>query len=222
MVCPGPTTISHRIRSRKKTRNLKTNSAARQSGFTLIELLIVLGIVAFIYQYGLPNFRGFASLKTKSLIRQITGINKRLHTEARLKNKTYRLVVILGEDKKKQGFSAEVGPENALLVNPETYDSSDKKNQEERLNKGFVQAADVLREPFNLPKGLNIEEVEVEGSPTITSGKAMIHFFPSGLSQKAVIKLQMGEKSKWSLIVNPITGDTSIRTEFVSLQDIGK
>jgi prepilin-type N-terminal cleavage/methylation domain-containing protein len=199
-------------------------SVRRKAGFTLLELLIVLGIIAFVIGIAVPKLgRNFGS-QLRASTRKIVGLSKELHHFARLKNKTYRLVIDFGDDKHKPNFFVESATTKQLIAPPDatpTPEPRNKDNDDKKSEDPFTADKEVLKKPIELPNGVKIEDVENDTSPKpITAGKAYIIYFPQGLVQRTIIHITDGRKIHWSLVVNPLTGATSIETELIRLKDL--
>ncbi len=195
----------------------------KSKGFTLIELMIAIAIIAFVVAIGIPKLGRSTGSQFKAIARKIVVLNKELHHYARLKNKTYRLVMDFGAENKNASFYVESASGSQLIVEQDTDKNFSRNNNDEKKTAVFSVDQEVLKKPILLPYGVKIDDVETETSnKPITEGKAFIHFFPQGLVQKTVIHLNGGDKLKWSLIVNPLTAETTIRDEYVKLRDLQK
>jgi general secretion pathway protein H len=196
------------------------NSRSRQSGLTLIELLVSIGIIAFVSAIAIPKLGRNLGTQLRSTTRKIVALNKQLHHSSRLRNRTYRLVIDFGDKEKGAGQSlyVESSGTRQLIKNEEEKPVG---LGEEKPKSPFALDNELLKKPLQLPSGVAFEDVEVanERNP-VKEGKAYIHFFPQGLVTQAVIHIGNGKDIKWSLIVNPLTGETNIRSEYIRLRDI--
>ncbi|MCC6278597.1 MAG: prepilin-type N-terminal cleavage/methylation domain-containing protein [Oligoflexia bacterium] len=199
----------------------QTSQAKSEKGLTLIEVLIAIAIIASVIAIGVPRLGRNLGTQLRSVTRKIIILNKQIHHHARLKNKTYRLVIDLG--KKDENIESSITLESAsgaaLLADPEATPARTEKNEKQKGP--FSKDADLLKKPIILPQGVRFEDVEVETHrDPIKEGKAYIYFFPQGLVTKAIIHITDDRKLKWSLIVNPLTAQTTIQDKYVYFRDL--
>jgi general secretion pathway protein H len=207
-------------KAEKESRQIST--ATTSKGFTLIELMISIAIIAFVVAVGIPKLGRSTGSQFKAIARKIIVLNKELHHYARLKNKTYRLVMDFGDAEHAPIFYVESASGAQLADSPDASPTPSRKKGDDKKPKGpFSVDQEVLKKPISLPYGVTFEDVESETYPKpIKEGKAYIHFYPQGLVQRTIIHLHGGDKFNWSLIVNPLTADTTIRDEYVKLKDL--
>ncbi len=195
----------------------------RDRGFTLIELMITLGIIAFVTAVAIPKLGRTLGTELRKQTRTIIILNRQLHHMARLKNKTYRLVVDFGdkEKKTKPNITVESGGASELVENPDEVQSTFGKHGDKAPASNFSKDSEILKHPLELPNGVGFEDVEIENyrNPFV-SGKAFIHFFPQGLVQKAAIHITDGKSLHWTLVVNPLTAQTDLSQEYIKLRDL--
>lgn len=195
-----------------------------QKGFTLIEILFVLGIITFIVAITIPKLGRTLGTQLKSTTRKLITLNNELHSFARIKNKTYRLVIQFGDPDHKPKFYVESASTRQLLtpMDPAPTPELTKEEKEKPENQDpFSQDKELLKNPVELPRGVQFEDVENDTSKKpITEGKAYVLFFPEGLVEKSIIHITDGKKIHWSLIINPLTGHTDLETEYIKLKDL--
>lgn len=190
-----------------------------RGGFTLIEIMISVIIIALVVGTALPRLTRSTGSQTRKITRQVVSLNRELRNFARLKQKTYRLVIDFGSEKSGPGLYVESASNMELLGNKDEEESTDSKKGDERKSP-FQIDKEVLKKPIELPSGINFESVELEGREgPITSGQAYIHFFPHGLVQRSIINIGDGKSLHWSLVIQPLTGQTLIKTDRVQLKD---
>lgn len=193
-------------------------------GLTLIEILVSLTIIAVIIAIGAPRLaRSFGS-PLKTTTRKLVLLTKQLHSSAKLRQKTYRLVLEFEDQDNRipYRFYVESATKGGLadLGEYDKYKSGFKKENEEspfRIDKEFV------KKPEALPRGIKFTGVEIESLETpITEKKAYIHFYPQGLIQRSIIRLSSGLDKEISLIINPLTGRTDIQDGVVTLKELNR
>jgi general secretion pathway protein H len=197
-------------------------------GFTLVELLVTLGIIAFVVAIAIPKLGRTLGTQLRATTRRVVSLNKELHHFARLKNKTYRLVIDFGDSNHKPSFDVESATTRQLLNPPDATPPPEKKKKDDKNKKPededpFAEDSEVLKKKIDLPYGVQFEDVETDNvEKPITEGKAYVVFFPEGLVQRAIIHLTDGKNIHWSLIINPLTGQTTVETEYIKLKDLDK
>ncbi len=200
----------------------------KPQGFTLVEVLISLAIIAVIISIGAPRLaRSFGS-PLKTTTRKLILLTKQLHSSAKLRNKTYRLVLEFEnvDNKNPARFYVE-SASRAALVDLDMYDKykntfdKTKNKDKEQAPGGFEIDKEFVKKPEALPRGIKFTTIEIENldSP-VSEGKAYIHFFPQGLIQKSIIHLTSGLNKEISLIINPLTGRTDVEDKVVTLKDV--
>jgi hypothetical protein len=187
--------------------------------------MVVLGIVTGLVMLALPRLGG-QNNQMRQTLRRLTSITRELQTTAKLQGTVYRLVIDMGTDEKNtHKFWIEKGSAKSVL-NPTEMDDMEEKlgrgrDDEKKPPPMFTTDTKFIKEPMALPGDLKFEDVELKRKDQpVTKGKAYIHFFPQGLADEAVIHLRGGEKLRWSMIVHPLTGKTTVIDEHVTLKDL--
>jgi general secretion pathway protein H len=207
----------------------------KQQGFSLMEMLVVLIIIGLFMTVGARKLVDSQS-EMKSQVRRFSTMIKKLRNRARLDNKTYRLVFDLPIEKKKaQSYWVEGTEKQALLLSEEQRKdltqaaeadqkrSDQKKGKEKPDPQGFsVDSSVVKKAPATLPNGLYFKAIEIDGEKIqeFTSGRVYIYFFPQGYVQSSAIHLTDRRKLNWSLIIEGVTGQVNIQTQYRSLKDV--
>jgi general secretion pathway protein H len=193
----------------------------KASGFTLIEVMVTIGILAALVAVGAPKlFRKDGNLKTAA--RGVIVVVKEIRNRARLFNSTYRLAVRL--DKGEQSYWIEKG-NGPVLVDPaklkEQFENRDRKAEEGAPPPLFQMDKTMLKEPKKLPPNLKFSQVETSNMPEpMTEGVAYIHFFPQGMLEPSTIQISDNRNNTWTLVFNPLTGQTDIIEKAVPLKSI--
>lgn len=194
-------------------------------GFTLIEVMIVMGIIVFLVSMFLVPDQSRKNRQIKSLIRELAGKSKEIHSYAKLEGVTYRLVLDLKSGKDSETphqYWVEKTDKKILFE-----DSEDKKKQkvDEEGNPidpyGFQPDRKLIKSPKSLPSGLYFDDVEMATKKDpIKEGVAYIHFLPEGLVEETAIHIKYNDKLEWTLAIHPLTGKGDVVPEKVSLKDI--
>ncbi len=189
-------------------------------GFTLLELLIALSILVSTLIIGTSSIKRKDNI-IKKTFRQFVALNRQLDHFARLKGKTWRLVVQMEEKEstwwveKKLPASQIFNPENQTFDNDEPTDPVEPTPSPE----GFVIDPEFFTTPQKLPKNLSFESVELNNiQEPITEGKAYIYYFPEGQFGTALLKIK-GKKVYWSLFVDRLRGELTVYNGEKQLKD---
>jgi prepilin-type N-terminal cleavage/methylation domain-containing protein len=189
-----------------------------QRGMTMVEILIVLVIIGAITGMAITKFNTHAN-NIKTVSRDIAGLAKEIHYSARLSQKTFRLVMQLGDEKHTDQYWVESSNKPGAVI--EAYD--DKYDKDKAPPSAFQPDPMFTKKPVELPKGLFFEDVELAArDQVIKSGRAYIHFTPQGLTEQAAIHLTDKKELHWSLLVHPLTGGVTVEGRYVSLKDVNK
>ena len=198
-----------------------------KKGLSLVEIMVVLAIVGIFVTFGARKLIN-NSTQMKSSVRQFAVMVKKLRTRARVRNKTYRIVFDLPEDKnKEQSYWVESTEKKALLLTAEereeiTKEQDDEKDKKPKDPQGFTVDTSLIREaPATLPRGLFFDSVELAGQDrSFKSGRVFIYFFPQGYVQESAIHLTDRNDLHWTLAVQPLTGRVDIFNSHRSLEDL--
>ena len=198
-------------------------------GFTLLEMMVVLAIVAGLAVAAISRLGSGRNNEIKSMLRHMTALSKDLHTRAKLKGYTYRIVIDLkeGEKSKDQTYWVEKSNSGMLMSKDEEqkvreYENDPFGDQEKKQPpKGYAPDEESMKEPRSLPSGVFFQQVELSRlDAPITSGKAFIHYLPQGLVDEAAIHL-VGEKdTRWTISIHPLTGKAELISKSLSLKEI--
>jgi type II secretory pathway pseudopilin PulG len=192
---------------------------------SLIEIMVVLVILGAAIALAVPRLQR-QKTQTQETLRKLTAISRDLTQSARLQSRTFRLAIKMPEPDKKEPATYWIeSASGSTLVK-----SIEKKEEEEssiRAADDKPKAADFtldpsfMKEPRKLPSEVKVLSVQTANDKDpITVGTAYIHFFAVGIAEEAVIQLGVGDKARWSLVVQPVTGQTDIYDREISLKDI--
>lgn len=200
------------------------------SGFTLLEVIITVALIALISALVIPKISN-RNNDMRSMVRKIAVLNRDLKSRAKLNNATYRLVINMGEGDGGDNTTAhhEFWVERAQgevlnnydPKNPPKLQTEEDEKKEEASVELFTPDLKVMKQPEALPGTLQFESVELGSQDEpITSGLVYIHYLPTGYADEAAIHLKVGEKLKWTLAIEPLTGRLDIIDEYRSLEDL--
>lgn len=204
-------------------------------GFTLLEIMIVMAIIAGLITIVAPKI-GNQNNKMKAAVRHFLVLTKTLRNNARLQGASYRIVIDLKERPEdeqeywieRSNSSVLLPKDKSILVDAENKlakEKEDKDGPKDPSAEGFTPDTGVLKGKQKLPPGLRFKSIEVVGlDRPIDSGLAYIHFHKQGLVEEAAIHLKYGENERdgleWTIAIHPLTGQSDIITENVSLKEI--
>jgi general secretion pathway protein H len=169
-------------------KNLNTQSEIRNpqsKGFTLIELMVVIVVLGVMMTLIIPQLGNIGDANLKRSARHLTGMVRFLHDESQAKKMVYRLKFDIQGGK----YWAE---EWTILSN----DTAEFKR---------LQVA--LASEGSLAGQTSFKDVQVGSHPD----DPYILFTPNGWVEPAFIHLRNSDDKLFTLIVNPLTGNTELR-----------
>jgi general secretion pathway protein H len=192
-------------------------------GFTLMEIMIVLAIMSGLLVLGVRGFQN-PGTNIRNVVRNLTVVIKEVRTQARLKGRTHRIVFNMGKTPKDiHTYSVESAEGQVLALTEKTLEEQANLSEDERPANPFQPNDRVLKKPKELPGKIYFGGIETSARPTSADkGVAYIYFSPEGLVEQSVIQITNRDKLTWSLIINPLTGQTDIVEKAISLKDLIK
>lgn len=160
----------------------------------------------------------------RSQVRKLAIETKELRTAARLQNSTFRLAILM-DNEKGHKFWVESASGHTLQLSEEQEKELEKLTtaQREGALKGrskFTKDKKLGKE-VSLTGGLVFEGIEISGkSKEITSGLAYVYFFPQGLSDEALIKIGDRKNQHWTISIHPLTGSAQVLNRTASFRDL--
>lgn len=199
----------------------RMNLINNQKGLTLIEIMLVVAILAGLVAIGFPRLRPPGE-SIKSATRELTVLIREIRHEARLKDQTQRLVFNLDDTDPKFWVEFAAGrvlakSQEEILAEMQNQNSED----EEAPRSPFQRSERFSKKDRTLPKGLVFGSVENkrENQP-VTEGLAFVYFSPEGLIEQAAIQITNRDQLTWTLVINPLTGQTDIVERPLRLEEL--
>ena len=178
--------------------NKKTTSLLfLERAFTLIEILVVLSIITIAFSYTATKvFR--RSAKIKDTFHDLSRLNRRLYTSAKMHKKNYRLAF----DLKKR----------------ETTFWVEKENQK----KEYKIADSILKKPLPIHPLLSLTSIESSHwEEEKTNGLVFIYYPPKGIGQEAALHFKRRDrKGDWTLYFPPLKREVEVINKEISLNEI--
>lgn len=197
----------------------------RCRGFTLIELLVVIGIVALMLGLAVSYVGDTFNVRVKQESVHLVALIQTLYNEAAMKGIPHRLVFDLSE----QQYWAESSTEESTIRSAESAQKeldqkkeSAKSNEEPAALPSFLPLEDSSIKRKKLDDIVRIRDIYVSHQEgLITDGMAYLYFFPTGVTERAIIHLSdESEESSFSIIVNPMTGRSKVQAEYVEYESL--
>jgi general secretion pathway protein H len=198
-----------------------------QAGFSLLEIAIVLVIIGAIFAIA-SNKLFDKKVDTRKVFREFVIAGKDLRSKAKLFNLTYRLAFQLDADN--QSWWVEKSTHGGLIDKQKDEDAREKAKEtfattgeNESRPSEFQPDTTIFKKKQVLPAGFRFVQIESGTQDTLlTDGLAYIHFFSQGLIETAAIQIEDAKKNIWTLVYNPITGQTDIIPEAKLLKDLAR
>lgn len=184
--------------------------------------MIVLSIIGAIMAVALPRLMD-KKQDTRKVFRDFAIAGKDLRNRAKLGGVTYRLAFRL--DKDHQSWWVEKSGHSVLIDKKKIDDAREKAKSAFRDNEkaasDFQADTSIFKKEQVLPAGFKFLQIESGPQETIsTEGLAYVHFFPQGMIEPSAIQIQDAKKNVWTLVFNPMTGQSDIIPEAKTLKDL--
>lgn len=185
---------------------------------TLLEIMVVLGIIGFALALGIPRL-GNNKNNLKKIMREMGVLGKEIRHQARLKNRTYRLVFDMPE-KGAHKYWVESADGPVLSLSKENVEKQKGMDEKERPKSPFQRDEKFSKKDRELPSNLFFGTVEYADQDPVSSGTAYVYFMPSGLVQHALIQVTDRKNATWTVAFNPLTGQADVMESAVSIRDL--
>jgi prepilin-type N-terminal cleavage/methylation domain-containing protein len=187
-------------------------------GFTLLEILISLALIAGIMTVVLPRLGKGGDSPARKIARHLTVLSKDIRTSARLKQRTFRLVINMVGDT--HSYWVESAPGLAIPKSRKELEEQAKNSEDGKVKSEFQKEEKFTKKSYDLPKNLYFGLVETAGSKeALREGIGYVYYSPQGLAEPAVIQLTNRKELTWSFVVNPLTAHMDMVAKAVSLKD---
>lgn len=204
--------MDHKLRLNKKP----------SRGFSLLEIIIVLSIIGAIMAVALPRLLD-KKQDTRKVFRDFVIAGKDIRNRAKLGGVSYRLAFRLEKDQ--QTWWVEKATK-AILLDKKALEKAREKagssfREDEKPPADFNPDTSIFKKEQQLPEGFSFVHIESGPQELIaTEGVAYIHFFSQGMIEPSAIQIQDPRKNIWTLVFNPITGQSDIIPEAKTLRDL--
>lgn len=189
-----------------------------ERGFTLFEILIVVTILAGAIGFLVPKMIRTDS-GVKKISRHILVLAKDVRNQARIKNRTFRIVFKM--DSSGHSYWVESAEGSVPAKSIEQLEEESKMDEQVRPANPFQKEERFTKTQYDLPKGLFFGQIETASQKEpLTEGEVYLNFSPTGLVEAAAIQLTDKKDTNWTLVTSPLTGHVTIVQKKISLKDI--
>jgi len=213
-----------------------------QAGLTLIELIIVAAVFAMIVAIMVPSVESITGVHLKTSASCLAGTIRYTYDLAARKGVAFRVAIDIDEN----SYWVESASEKFLLDREKTEvrdgvleepdeDEEDRRRSRRFVNRNFIEGGGMWharkRASFSdfagpttakvaLPQGIAFQDVWVaHQSDVVTTGRAYLYCFPTGMTERAVIHLVEENEDVYSVTVEALTGSVRIDPHYVDIPD---
>jgi prepilin-type N-terminal cleavage/methylation domain-containing protein len=183
------------------------NAAGDKTGFTLIELLIVITIFSIMSLVVIPRITTVTDSRRSNFLVLTTMIAKTFD-DAFVNDRMNFVLLHLYEPVVDKDIQDEVFTRtNGISVVTQNEDGK------------FVDNADKILQYKSFPDSFRIEEVILSTGEKITSGNALIPFYPSGQSDNVIIHVLVNNEQNWSIRIYKMRKEPEIFNGYVGFSE---
>jgi general secretion pathway protein H len=209
----------------------------KSRGFTMVELMIALAIVAMLAGITVPVMDNITRADLRASASKTSGMVKAVYDFAVLNGHPSRLVF----DFATNSIIAEQGSGKVTIADKDA-DQKDEPKEDEGKNDGNMDSLVAMAKrdvnsttsvkraatwtrvpgtlPYELPSGVKIASVMAEHlKDPQTEGKAVVHFFPMGYCEHAIVHFEDSSQRTFAVEIEPLTGRTRIVDHKVEYQE---
>ncbi|MBN1282437.1 MAG: prepilin-type N-terminal cleavage/methylation domain-containing protein [Proteobacteria bacterium] len=205
-------------------------------GFTLLEIVVSLAIIGLILGVVISRMDSYLEWDMKSASNKLASTMRYLYNKAATEGLYIKLVIDIDEgaywvEATSDPFVVSAGEETgakpkdagagAAEAGPSAPEGgSDEEGEGDHRIKPreavFTKVDSYLLKPTKLPGSVFFKDVFVEHNPAgVSGGQAVIHFFPNGYVEYALINLRdEKDEANYSLETNPISGRVGIEPAY--------
>ncbi len=193
--------------------------------FSLLEIAVVLSIIGAVIALAAPRLFDKHS-QHRHVFREFIIAGKDVKSRAKLTGSTYRLAFDLTENQ--QSWWVEKSTRTVVLDKSQIEAAKEAEKSKADKKEGapppdFQIDGSFFKKKQRLADGFKFKQIESGTVDYIyTEGMAYIHFFPQGLIETSAIQIEDPKKNVWTLVFNPLTGQTDLIPEAKLLKDLSR
>jgi prepilin-type N-terminal cleavage/methylation domain-containing protein len=164
----------------------------QNNGFTLIELIVVISLISLTLFFAIPRFKdSVLSDSTKKVSRWIIA---KVHTSKERAVRDQKLYILhINLDSNRLWIT------NELMSEQEIQDAAQKA--------------------YELPGDIQVLDVEYPDEEIISEGRADIHFYKRGYSDKAMIHVENNDNEQLSFLIEPFLSKVKVYEKYEGFEN---
>lgn len=216
-------------------RSTRTNT---RRGLSIMEVMVVIAILLALVVVMVPAINTVLRVQERRAAKQLVMTYQRLHDEAVLRNRTFRIVydmdastakievglaraVIYTDEDQRERYEEELARRIALM-------DDEEKAAYERARQPFEKLQANFKDTYDLPAGLQFggiytpqygKMMHKDDLPDPEDGTRQIYsyVFPNGFTEHTVIWLTEtgNEDDGWTIVVEPLSGRVTLHGELI-------